>query len=480
MNTAAPRVKSGLPWWVIALLLVGVVIVAAQFFARTQTKDPAEAFLQIREMIEAGEGDARTVTSGLNLLRQTEGYEPHLTYVDAVIASRRSREPKAVRLFKTLLEHPELQVGSYRHLGECFARLADYDQAIASFRKSIELAGDEESAEPRMRLAQSFNVLGCKRAALKEVEALLAIRPDDKDAIGLKGDLYFDLEEYAAAIEAFSGLYQTDGDYSAANPEQLDSYVSALIRTDSERFPDVWSKARTLIQDATVRSAGLLKMGDEDQQRQFSDQMKAAGPQDLDGKFVTVAVTLNDGNAALARTLLREFIGQRPRSRMGLELALQIFKKLGQQKEADLAEQNLKKIDEFAAETKTLIEAIGEDVSDPDLRMAVADNLINQGRVNESFDWMGSYDRVAREKGLPSGQSILSSRKATYLPIIAIPGFLDGNTDEDSNGDASENSAGSDAGNSDDTPKVDSEAPAKSTDTPDKSEPEDPDAAVSF
>ena len=112
---------------------------------------------------------------------------------------------------------------SYRRSAGEFARQKSWDEAIASYRKALELEPNDASTHYQLGLALKYK--GDARHAIEEFEAAVRLRPKWGDAHYSLGASWFDLQEQAAAIKELRLAISIDPANAAAH--QLLGHVLA-------------------------------------------------------------------------------------------------------------------------------------------------------------------------------------------------------------------------------------------------------------
>jgi len=86
----------------------------------------------------------------------------------------------------------------YRQQGDEFVRSKSWDDAIASYRKALELAPND--AVTHYDLAIALKNKGANRQAVDEFEAAVRLKPSWPEAHAALGATYYDLHEFPSAL----------------------------------------------------------------------------------------------------------------------------------------------------------------------------------------------------------------------------------------------------------------------------------------
>jgi len=101
-----------------------------------------------------------------------------------------------------------------RGRGIAYMGLTDYEQAILSFRSSLESSDgliQEMDFDVNYYLAVAYIKSGQPRNAKEVYDAILALRPQEKDALFLRGSVLLTLNDFDAAKADFDQMYALDG-----------------------------------------------------------------------------------------------------------------------------------------------------------------------------------------------------------------------------------------------------------------------------
>lgn len=150
---------------------------AAAALARALEQQPGTA--DTRRMLALASMNAEDYTRAADLLRDDpkRASDPSLQYVYGLSLVRSNRAQEAERIFSHVLaEHPDLPELNVA-LGQAYAAQGDYDAAVKSLRRAIELKSDV--AEANASLGIIYLEQGQLSAATAALRAELASHPDN-------------------------------------------------------------------------------------------------------------------------------------------------------------------------------------------------------------------------------------------------------------------------------------------------------------
>lgn len=136
-------------------------------------------------------------------------YEMYFAKADEFLA--KDLYGKAIRCFNKAIDiEPELAVG-YECKGSIFLSLKMYDEAIDVYNKVVELEEDNEQAHYCLGLLAGLK--GDYETCLQKLNAYLAIRDYDMNAVAERGIAYYHLGEVEKAKVDFMKAYESDKEH---------------------------------------------------------------------------------------------------------------------------------------------------------------------------------------------------------------------------------------------------------------------------
>jgi len=118
--------------------------------------------------------------------------DPH--YVLALVLTETGQLKEAIEEFKKVIAltlDVDLKIFSYYNIGNAYADLAQYDNAIESYKEAIEL--DATLSKPHNNLGLAYAALGRMSEAAAEFNQAVKIKPDHAEAHYNLGIAYLQL-----------------------------------------------------------------------------------------------------------------------------------------------------------------------------------------------------------------------------------------------------------------------------------------------
>ncbi len=158
---------------------------------------------------------------------------------------------RATSLFEKLLAEPKHKKDSLHQLLHVYQATRDWEQAAKTAEQLEIMMGEKQAkaiAHFYCELAEEKKQKKDLKGALASVKKALAANPTSVRASLLQGDLYFDKENYRAALKSYSNLLEND---IAFLPEALDKIKQSFAaRKDSKGY-------QKFLQQSLEKGAGV-------------------------------------------------------------------------------------------------------------------------------------------------------------------------------------------------------------------------------
>jgi tetratricopeptide (TPR) repeat protein len=323
---------------------------AVQYLEETLRLNPAAAVVRYPlAMAYRGLGDLAKAQSNLDQTNGRGGAGAMVTIPDPLMADVRAA-----------LRSPEV----FAELGQQASARRDWPEAVAQFRKAIELAPDD--AVVRLNLAQALILMGAARAALTELEAAIRANPSLAPAHFMIGTL---LER------------------SGRDEEAIDEYKAAVtndpsLRGAHLRLADALRRIGRL--DAALSSyQRVLELNPDSEEARFGEAMALARLSRYAEarERLGVAMSLHPDQPAFAEALARLLAASPdPQARDGsraLDLVQALAKEHKTTSVAETMAMALAEVGRFAeaAEWQRLAMSVAMDAGHPEAAQRMAANL---------------------------------------------------------------------------------------------------------
>ena len=388
MNQTQPlRVKSGLPWWLWIMLAFATIAIGAGVIFSSVPDDPKQLFQQAQKEFEASEQENFLVT--LAKLEKFPAYEAHTKLLKGMHASRQSRDPKAIELYEEALQNAEIKPLVLQQLGDVKSRLGDFRGAISDYEEAIELA-PETADRSRILLAKLYYAVGTLKLAEDTLNVVVQNESANREARTMLGRLKVDQRRFEEAMEDYSALLKSPGDFAAASPALLEGYARCALETGNKEVMTTISKEYVpLIEDMILKTQIQIALGDieaiESALMEGVQNPDATLPTKISAAMIEVASGKNDK----AQQLLTECIQMAPRDLRVMEAAAKLYAATGDTKRQAIAQQNVEQIKDLQAQRLEKLKSIGNSVDDPQSRFEMGLLSVQLAEFNEVQRWFG-------------------------------------------------------------------------------------------
>lgn len=496
MTDAPAKVKSGggIPWYLWILIVpVTIAIICGVFLTRIP-EDPAELYQKALKHADANE--SKELSRLVQKLEQFPDYSAEVNLLKGIEASASSRDPRALEFFAKAAEDEELAALAYRRSGSSHAKMQQYKEAIAAYEKS--LASEPDNLETQLMVAQLYFGIGSLTHSMSLLDKILEADPEYRTARAMRGLQRQELQDYSGALSDYAQLLQTPGDKASASPDTIKGYLECIIElNDKEKLAIAREEFLGDVPDEDLKWNLVIACGEFDPVKEQIRTNKGQGmPSQPMDKYEAKMALLED-RIPQASNSVKQAIKTFPRDPKVFELAVEIFKKSGEQKWLAAAEANLQQLNDINAESIAAMKAVGPDTSDASSRIRAGDQQRKLGQAMKSLRWY-SVAKVVDPESTPPTMDDVFGEFATITTLVPMPGSTSDSTpvsdtekpeaakeltvestDKNPSGSpseekppekqptetkASDGESDSASGNKDATPKGDSAAPETATD----------------
>ena len=190
---------------------------SARLIAAAATRvivDPADHFTRGEAFYKSGKYEAAIKELRQAVKLSPDWDDPH--YVLALSLTEVGKLKEAIAEFKQVINlalKDEPKILSYYNLGNAYADLGDYEEAIGAYRQAVEL--NSKLSKPHNNLGLAYAALNRLEEAVAEFRQAVRLRPDYAEAHYNLGVAYFQLGRKQAAEEQKKTLVKLKSDLAA-------------------------------------------------------------------------------------------------------------------------------------------------------------------------------------------------------------------------------------------------------------------------
>ncbi|MFM7922849.1 MAG: tetratricopeptide repeat protein, partial [Planctomycetaceae bacterium] len=413
-RSAAPRVATGMPWWVWGGIgLFGVAIVLS-LISSSVPKDPLQLLADANKAAE--NADLKTLLQSLEDLRQFPDREGEVRYLEAIVKLGESKPLKAIPLLKQAVDTPTVRSRAWLALGRAYGTAGQLQNATDALKQIID--DPEVGSLARFSLAGMMNSIQAYDEALVQFNALAEKDYDLGQTLYQRGEILIDRGEYEQAVADI----QKSIDINPNEPTNSLKVVK-LLRTMTRlgRFADTDKYAEQLDNPIAAGSFKAEKLISEGKIKEAIAALDAArrdareNPQ-LVCTWGKVMLAWQDPEKA-KQALAEVYVACRraTRNTEGMQVLQGIAELVGNKELADLARQNVEQLQAIRQQMLEALKSIGSDVTSVEKRMDLADLAIDCGEIELA-------ERVYRGLAMffPDQEALIAPRRARLDAPLAL------------------------------------------------------------
>jgi len=433
-GNSIPRVSGNVPWWLWLFAGLSTVAVIIGIVAGQENETVEEIFARAVEVIQdselkVDETDLKLIEECVVSLQRHKDTKEEVAILKGMQALITNRFPRCVQVMEPFLDHPNFQKRKVALKCSAIAW-----QFIGNADRARQLHEQCASIDPtdvvsHLFLMRLYNNAGTLQSAEEAAETVLEREPDNIEAMELIGQIKLDTGDVDVAKEWYSRMLETEQDRLTASPDVIKNYVNVLLKTDGAEIAFKFAEENaSLLSDKGTQLVLLMGNNMVPEATNLLQSMEPTSDNPLLAQLEGVRA-LNAGSWERAVAMLAQ-------AAIGMPRSTQVFEqlKLAAEKndQADLVQaclENLEAIHELEKQLHDAIKAIGDDMTDPELRLSVANVAIELGRLMEADHWINraagvNLDRhvefVARKESLRVTSQLLVPIDAAFRKTTKI------------------------------------------------------------
>ncbi|MCP4784166.1 MAG: tetratricopeptide repeat protein [Fuerstiella sp.] len=413
--------KGGPPFWLWGILLVATVTVVLALVVSAVPDDPAELYQDALQQLSGG--NKEDFTRSFNQLKQYPDYSDHIILLEGMKAAAEIRDPKAIELFEQAQKNATLKPLALQKAGESLTRMGQFREAIDRYEEAIETA-PETAHHSRLLLAQLYQAVGA--LTLAETTLNQVIEGDETHdrtylgALRMRAQVRNDLLRFEEAVVDFSETLATPGDVAAARPDVITSYAKCLLKAgDTERTAALVEQHLYLIDDNSLKAQLLFQAGDVEGARELIESQPDESGNSPESSKLLMQIALSDGDPKAAEGALLEALQYAPRNAEIFQIAVSVYRETGDPENVDVAEQNVRQLEDLKNQLLDAMAAVGDNIDDVDGRFRVAEKMAELGLYNEAQKWFLKGGAIDPERG-PDADRLMTEHLRLPAPLVSF------------------------------------------------------------
>lgn len=413
------RISDGVPRWIwLTAVAVTVLVVFGIFVSQYEEESLDVLFARTSTALDERRKDV--FRECLDEYRHRDGDSDRVAVLEAINAGVSNRYPKSITLLEPFLEHadPVLRTLATKYTGVAYQVIGDKTAARLMYLKCIKMAPAD--GRTRLLLLGLYNHSGAVQPAAELAKEILESDPQNQTAATTLTEALVSTGQLPEAISLFETQFETEGDRASASPDMITSYLNCLIETDqTDVATQFYDENESIVSDGRIRMTLYLKNGRLDDANAFLQQSEANTDSILETRL-TAARAMQSENWDLAVRILGHAVLLMPRSTQLFQELEQAATKGNKPALIESCQANIRGIRELQQNMQMAIKAIGNDMQNPQLRLAVAEAAEQLALEPEFNKWHLAALNVASDE--PA--RLLSTEPAiTYpsKPLVPIP-----------------------------------------------------------
>ena len=416
-NRPVLPVKGGPPLWLWGILLVATMAVIVGVITSATPVDPADLYQQAIHQLNGG--SKVEFAQSLNRLKQYPDFSDHVILLEGIKAAQESRDPKAIELFEQAQKNATLKPLALQKAGESLTRMGQFREAIDRYEEAIRIA-PETADYSRLLLAQLYHAVGALTLAETTLDTIIAGGSTHTGAHQLRAQVRSDLSRFAEAVADYSETLATPGDIASASPAIITNYATCLLQAkDTEKTAEFVEQHLAMVSDESLRARLLFHTGDIEGARAAINEWPTEGGMDPELSKLLVRIALSDGEPEVAEEALLKALSLVPRDAELFQVAVAVYKETGNPKNVDVAEQNLRQLEDLQKQLLDALAAVGDNIDDVDGRFQVAVLLAKLGRFQEARQWFLTGGVIDPERG-DDAQNLMKEHLQFVPPLVGF------------------------------------------------------------
>lgn len=334
-------------------------------------------------------------------IEKIDGYDdlqPELRLFRGACLLREGDQPQALKLLGSVRPEGRMRIARLILSGEVLYRQGRLSEAEETFR--VAASERPEAVGPHRWLVTILHDLGAMHAALKELEQVARLEPDDYFAYRLMGLAYNeDFGRYKEAVENYQKALERNPPRDQTQQIRRELAQCLIHLNDYAGALEVLKNAADDAGVLALRAECRWSLTDLDAARKLLDQAIKLDPRERAALLLTARIALDDGEPRHAVPPLQNLIDSDPHDYDARYQLSRAYQRLGE-KEAAAAE--LEKMNESKALREKLGHLYDQAMSrahDPEIRDEIADLCDALGKHDLARNWRRAAEQCRQRIG---------------------------------------------------------------------------------
>ena len=368
--------------WCLVLAFLMIPALAVRHWSSAQTP-PDEHFQQ--GLAAFRENRIEQVRVCADALAAFPGYEPHSQLLEGMVQMRQGRLQQALDRFWNARHHDATRQLAFSLSGEAFYQLGNHREAIRILAVAVQ--ADPENVEAHRWAAAACYDIGAMDHALRHLQKVAELAPDDPRPNRLRGLIHKDFERYDLAAVEYREALRRHPDPNRWDEVRVE--LAECLRREGQ-----FGEALAVLEPCearpdpdALRAECQLALKQPAQATQFVLRALAKDPQHRDALLVHAEIVLGGGDATRAAEILERAAAAHPHDDLVRYRLAQVYRRLGRDDQAEVQAEIMRELRELGKQFTKLHERAFNDLSDPQLRYEIGVLANRLGRPLLARGW---------------------------------------------------------------------------------------------
>lgn len=346
--------------------------------------DPNAIYQEGRRAVDLNQW--AVVREKTELLGNFPDHASHRALLRAFEFKSRGQMETALVEFSKAHSHPATREESYFQGGSICYELKQYRDCIQLFRQVLEW--NPEHVKAHQLLAAAYYDIGSMSMALKSLENVIRLKPDDFRPYYLQGTIYVEVERFDDAESAFSTAARLAPVDSTVGDEICAEWGNCLIRL--RRYDEALAAmepARPWPDILTHRAQACFNLRRFDDARKYADEALRLAPLKPEAVIVAAQIDERNGNVESGISLLQKCVNTHPMDLVLHQRLAELLAAAGRAEESRLHRERSGEIAELRQQFSMAHQSAATDTTNPGLRLKLADLAEKLGETELARGW---------------------------------------------------------------------------------------------
>ncbi|MBL8817484.1 MAG: tetratricopeptide repeat protein [Planctomyces sp.] len=407
-----PRVQSGVPWWLWAIMFV---LGAGVLLAVINSLVPPDGDKFVTDANTAYKAmNQLEMEKAVNQLKKIPSKAAETKLLEGMLILLKNRPKLAVPILEEASKEASVRSKALSYLAQAHAKSGNRMKCVEVLREAVR--EDESNTYAVSLLGNQLFEMGALNESLSYLNVLIEKKtPEASTSSGLIGNILFDLDRYEEAVPYFINAIEGNPGDPTTGMSTLKLVQCYIKLGDFEKALKYVESAEDVPAKEAARAEALLATGDEKGAMQITEKAKMSMGIDVQVQKILARLALKNGKGKCEEVYpgLKDILATYTRDAEYYQLLTEIAKTLGKDDEAALFEQNATQLFDLKKQYTEKRLTVLDGLSDIEGRIAVGDLAAEAGLYEQARFWYGTAARIDSKT---YGSPVTAKINALYTP----------------------------------------------------------------